>query len=198
MHQARHDADSYQRVEVITGLRRRRDWSDAEKARILAESADPEVNISEVARRNGVSRGLLNVWRRKARHASGELPQFVQVKLDDGVEARPDAMSQTRVLTSPAERIEIVIAGATVRVPTGVDGPAGHDRAGPPDRLPAGHPFGAGTWHHRGRMGSSHGSRPELTRSRRIRRSRPPGTVEFARCALRQGPERRTTVTEPT
>jgi len=122
MHQARHDADSYQRVEVITGLRRRRDWSDAEKARILAESADPEVNISEVARRNGVSRGLLNVWRRKARHASGELPQFVQVKLDDGVEARPDAMSQTRVLTSPAERIEIVIAGATVRVPTGVDG----------------------------------------------------------------------------
>src|SRR5208282_5337249 len=67
MHQARHDADSYQRVEVITGLRRRRDWSDAEKARILAESADPGVNISEVARRNGVSRGLLNVWRRKAR-----------------------------------------------------------------------------------------------------------------------------------
>jgi len=122
MHQARHDADSYQRVEVITGRRRRRDWSDAEKARILAESADPEVNISEVARRNGVSRGLLNVWRRKARHASSELPQFVQVKLDDGVEARPDAMSQTRVLTSPAERIEIVIAGATVRVPTGVDG----------------------------------------------------------------------------
>ncbi len=122
MHQARHDADSYQRVEVITGLRRRRDWSDAEKARILAESADPEVNISEVARRNGVSRGLLNVWRRKARHASSEGPQFVQVTLDDGVEARPDAMSQTRVLTSPAERIEIVIAGATVRVPTGVDG----------------------------------------------------------------------------
>ena len=65
MHQARHDSDSYQRVEVITGLRRRRDWSDAKKARILAESADPEVNISAVARRNGVSRGLLNVWRRK-------------------------------------------------------------------------------------------------------------------------------------
>ena len=92
MHQARHDADSYQRVEVITGLRRRRDWSDAEKARILAESADPEVNISEVARRNGVSGGLLNVWRRKARLASSEGPQFVQVKLDDGVETRPDAM----------------------------------------------------------------------------------------------------------
>ena len=122
MHQARHDANSYQRVEVITGLRRRRDWSDVEKARILAESADPEVNISEVARRNGVSRGLLNVWRRKARVASSEGPQFVQVRLDDGVEARPDAAGQTRVLTGPAERIEVVIAGATVRVPVGVDG----------------------------------------------------------------------------
>jgi len=121
MHQARHDADSYQRIEVITGRRRRRDWSDAEIARILAESADPEVNISEVARRNGVSRGLLNVWRRKARRASGEGPQFVQVRLDDGVEARPDAIGQTRVLTGPAERIEIVIAGATVCIPTGVD-----------------------------------------------------------------------------
>ncbi len=92
MHQARHDFDSYQRVEVITGLRRRRDWSDAEKARIVAESADPEVNISAVARRNGVSRGLLNVWRRKARLASGEGPQFVRVRIGDGVEARPDVI----------------------------------------------------------------------------------------------------------
>ena len=39
MHQTRHDANSYQRVEVITGLRRRRDWSDAEKARILSSDA---------------------------------------------------------------------------------------------------------------------------------------------------------------
>ena len=109
MHQTRHDADTYQRVEVITGRRRRRDWSDAEKARILAESADPEVNISEVARRNGVSRGLLNVWRRKARHASSEgpQPQFVQVRLDDGFEARPDTVDRTRVFAGPTERIEM-------------------------------------------------------------------------------------------
>ena len=97
MHQTRHDADSYQRVEVITGLRGRRNWSDAEKARILAESADPEVNISEVARRNGVSRGLLNVWRRKARLATLEGPPFVQIRLDDGAEAQPDAIDQPRV-----------------------------------------------------------------------------------------------------
>ena len=121
MHQSRHDADSYQRVEVITGRRHRRDWSDDEKARILAESAGPEVNISEVARRNGVSRGLLNVWRRKARLASSEGPQFVQLRLDDGLEARPDATEPSCVVARPAERIEVTIAGATVRVPVGVD-----------------------------------------------------------------------------
>ena len=107
MHQARHDADSYQRVEVITGRRRRRDWSDEEKARILAESADPGVNISEVARRNGVSRGLLTVWRRKARLASRDGPQFVQIRLDDAAEARPDAIDPPRVVAGRAERIEV-------------------------------------------------------------------------------------------
>jgi len=120
MHQARHDADSYQRVEVITGRRRRRDWSDEEKARILAESSDPGVNISEVARRNEVNRGLLNVWRRKARLASSEGPQFVQLKLDD-FDARPDAIDPPRVLAGPTERIEVTIADATVSVPVGVD-----------------------------------------------------------------------------
>jgi transposase len=121
MHQSRHDADSYQRVEVITGRRRRRDWSDEEKARILAESADPEVNISEVARRNGVSRGLLNVWRRKARLASSDGPLFVQIRLEDGAEAPRDAIDPPRVVACPAERIEVTIAGATVSVPLGVD-----------------------------------------------------------------------------
>jgi transposase len=121
MHQSRHDADAYQRVEVITGRRRRRDWSDEEKARILAESADPGVNVSEVARRNGVSRGLLNIWRRKARLASSEGPLFVQLRLDDGAEAQRDATNPPRVAARLAERIEVTIAGAKVSVPVGVD-----------------------------------------------------------------------------
>jgi transposase len=79
------------------------------------------VNISEVARRNGVSRGLLNVWRRKSRLASGDELRFVQLRLDDGVEARPDAIESPRVVAGRAERIEVTIAGATVRVPVGVD-----------------------------------------------------------------------------
>jgi transposase len=45
MHQAKHDADLYRRVEVITGGCRRRMWSDEEKAQIITESADPDANI---------------------------------------------------------------------------------------------------------------------------------------------------------
>jgi len=63
----RHEGGAYQRVEVITGRQRRRTWSDEEKGRILLESGEPGANISAVARRNGVSRGLLNIWRREAR-----------------------------------------------------------------------------------------------------------------------------------
>jgi transposase len=47
------------------------------KARIVAESADPEFNISQVVRRNGVSRGLLAMWRRLAGvSSSGALKGF--------------------------------------------------------------------------------------------------------------------------
>ena len=46
----------YRRIEVITGRRQRRSYTAEEKARIVAESAAPDANISEVARRNGVNR----------------------------------------------------------------------------------------------------------------------------------------------
>ena len=62
---ARQEGDSYRRVEVITGERRRRRWTGEEKARIVAENFEEGANISEVARRNGVARGLLTVWRRQ-------------------------------------------------------------------------------------------------------------------------------------
>ena len=65
MHQDRHEARDYRRIELITSRRKRRDWT-AEKAQILSESAEPDANISEVARRWGVNRGLLSTWRRQA------------------------------------------------------------------------------------------------------------------------------------
>ena len=65
MNEARNEGGTYQRVEVITGRQRRRRWAAEEKARIVAESLEADANISEVARRHGVARGLLTVWRRQ-------------------------------------------------------------------------------------------------------------------------------------
>jgi transposase len=56
----------YRRVEVITGQKRRRDWTAEEKAELLAASMAPGATVMEVARRFGVSRSLLWTWRRKA------------------------------------------------------------------------------------------------------------------------------------
>ena len=39
----------YRRIEILTGLGRRRKWSDDDKARIVAEPAEPGVVVCEVA-----------------------------------------------------------------------------------------------------------------------------------------------------
>src|SRR6476660_5254077 len=70
---ARQEGGSYRRIEVITGQRRRRQWTAEEKARIVAESFEEGANISEVARRHGVVRGLLTVWRQKCSVAVGAM-----------------------------------------------------------------------------------------------------------------------------
>jgi transposase len=51
---------------------RRRRWSSEDKARIVVESLEPGVSVSEVARRHGLSPQQLFGWRRKARTSSQE------------------------------------------------------------------------------------------------------------------------------
>ena len=55
------------RLELITGTGRRRRWSDDDKARIVIESLKPGANVSELARRHGMSPQQLFGWRREAR-----------------------------------------------------------------------------------------------------------------------------------
>src|SRR3979490_439069 len=79
---ARQDGGSYRRIEVITGQRQRRRWTAQEKARIGAGRVEQGANSSEVARRNGVARGLLTVWRHKLAAAAGaNAPGFVPVRI---------------------------------------------------------------------------------------------------------------------
>lgn len=55
------------RIELITGIGRRRRWSREDKARIVVESLAGDVSVSEVARRHGLSPQQLFGWRREAR-----------------------------------------------------------------------------------------------------------------------------------
>jgi len=83
-HQHGHQGDEYRRIELITGLSRRRRWTPEEKALILTESLLPGASVAAVARRHNVNRGLLTTWRREAMRAGddGE-PTFVPLRLGD-------------------------------------------------------------------------------------------------------------------
>ncbi len=123
---ARQEGDSYRRVEVITGERWRRRWTGEEKARIVAESFEEGANISEVARRNGVSRGLLTVWRGQVTAMVGKAPSFVPIQIGaesgDGVasaQRRPVEIAAPPTKASGV--IEIEVSGARIRVEPGVE-----------------------------------------------------------------------------
>jgi len=129
---ARQEGDSYQRIEVITGTRRRRRWTAEEKVRIVAESFEAGANIAEVARRYGVARGLLTMWRRKVSGAAdGRASSFVPIRIASGSPSgaadEPQcfaANASLREMASPAcrcGRIEIEVSGARIRVEPGVD-----------------------------------------------------------------------------
>lgn len=138
-HQARHQAQGYRRIELITGDTRRRRWTAQEKAVILAESFRPGASVAEVARRHGVSRGLLWTWRHQARKRGmvGE-PSFVPVRIVDEMAAPAGSptVDQNGGGTAPTEQsgdsgavlitgtIDIEIREAHVRVSGVVDAAA--------------------------------------------------------------------------
>ena len=116
--EARDEAKPYERIELITGRPLRRTWSPAEKARILAETAQPGANISEIARRHGLNRGLLTVWRRQVGLAGHKLPEprpaFVPVTVQSDDPAQEQA-------TGGAGRIEVNVREARLVLEGRVD-----------------------------------------------------------------------------
>lgn len=53
------------RMEILTGIERRRDWSDDEKLSILDEAAVAGVKIADVARRHDLKPQQIYTWRKK-------------------------------------------------------------------------------------------------------------------------------------
>lgn len=88
-------------IEVISGVERRRRWSDEQKRSIVAAAFAPGAVVTEVARRVDVYPNLIYRWRRELRSASDS---FVPVIVDES--APTDAA------------IEVSIgSGARVRIP---------------------------------------------------------------------------------
>jgi transposase len=112
-------ADGCRRLEVSTGLGRRRRWTTAEKAWIVAESLAPATTAAAVARRYGLHASQLFTWRQQLQRraaspaASGE-PAFVPVLLAEDDRAPAEAVG----------RMEIVLGPAVVRVAADVDAAA--------------------------------------------------------------------------
>ena len=110
------------------GARRRR-WSAARKAVIVAESCVAGATVSEVAARHGVNANMLSAWRRQALargkstgNASKDAPTsaalpFVPVRVV-AAGSRPDALADVR---TAGGAIEILVGDASIRVAKGVD-----------------------------------------------------------------------------
>jgi transposase len=100
--------DTFRRVEVITGVARRRRWTASEKARIVAESYAPGASGTSVALHYGLHRNQIFAWRRQFRGVeegnATPLPQFVPVALAG---------------EGGAGRIELSCAGVTIRIGSG-------------------------------------------------------------------------------
>jgi transposase len=100
------------RIEVLAGPTGRRRRSDAEKARIAAESLAPDAVVADIARRYGASRWQIYDWRRRFWRGRLETPEevvaspaFVPLTVDD----------EPRTASS-ADIVEVVIGDLLIRV----------------------------------------------------------------------------------
>lgn len=117
-----HKGDDLQRVEVITGVGRRRIWPPDFKARVVAESLEDGAVISDVARRHGLRPQQLFTWRNQMRSepptgrtkvacfASVVVAPLVPERVGPAVAPARDSGSDDRDL------IEVVLEGTIIRV----------------------------------------------------------------------------------
>ena len=121
-----------QRIELITRGERRRRWSVEQKREIAAESLEPGISPITVARRYGISSGLLYTWRRHLLEGSlgvtGQpVAKFARVEVmampADPAPAIPPVAPPTAVPSVPMNgMIEIALpGGVSVRVDAQVD-----------------------------------------------------------------------------
>jgi transposase len=79
-------SDTFSRMEIITGVARRRRFTTEQKLAVVAETMQPGLSISYVARRHGLSPSLVFRWRRLMTEGGQEA-----VRADDDVVPAADA-----------------------------------------------------------------------------------------------------------
>lgn len=106
--------------------RRRREYSDGFKRRVVALSLEPGASVSQVAQRHGINTNLLFTWRRDPALASK--PEFPTVSTPKLLAVRVAAASddakqepESKQMDTSATFIEIEVGASRVRLHGGVD-----------------------------------------------------------------------------
>ncbi len=107
------------RIEILTGGGAPHRRSDALKAKIVAESLEPGIMVTELARRHGVRASQIHLWRKHAREGRLALPAppaFAEVVITPAPSAPREPAS-----AAAAAAIEIETAKIAIRVRAGAE-----------------------------------------------------------------------------
>ena len=113
--------------DVCTTGRSRRRWSAGEKARIVRESFWPGKRVEDAARRYGLSRKQLSVWRSLARQGKLALPSSAESEAVVGAAEAEPAFATLEVESAPEPdpgwvgSVAIEARGVTVRLDGDID-----------------------------------------------------------------------------
>lgn len=112
---------SVSRLDVLEGPSGRRQRTEAERARIAAESLIPGMRVAELARRHGTTRWQIYNWRKKLRtgqlvmpESVARLPMFAELVVADAAAEAPPA-------ADAASGVEIVVGDVVIRAGAGAD-----------------------------------------------------------------------------
>jgi transposase len=100
-------SEPFSKVEVITGVARRRRFTTEQKLAVVAETMQPGMSISYVARRHGLSPSLVFRWRQLMSEGGKEA-----VRVDDDVVAA----SEVRRLEERVRDLERMLGRKTLEV----------------------------------------------------------------------------------
>ena len=110
---------AFGRMEIRTGVGRRRRWTAQEKGRIVAETLNAGVSVAEIARRHDMSSQHLFNWVRAAKEGRLVLPA------EEGAAFVPVVATSTEMRKAPnaaaSMSIEIGIRDFVVRAVPGID-----------------------------------------------------------------------------